>query len=100
MDELGMGERGMGGRGLEVDEAWRELRRRLADRVAGMMDAGGSPALTRVRHREALEECRAALGRCLAVLDWRRNWRPRIFAWPPGRWGGSPGGSMWTISWM
>ena len=36
MDELGMGERGMGGRGLEVDEAWRELRRRLADRVAGI----------------------------------------------------------------
>ncbi len=37
----------------------------VADRVAGMMDAGGSPALTRVRHREALDECRDALRRCL-----------------------------------
>ena len=31
-----MAERGMGERALEVDEAWRELRRRLADRVAGL----------------------------------------------------------------
>ena len=40
-----------------------------ADRVAGMMDVGGSPSLTRVRHREALEECRDALGRYLNGPD-------------------------------
>ena len=37
----------------------------VAKRVAGMMDAGGSPALTRARHREALQDCREALGRYL-----------------------------------
>ncbi len=41
----------------------------VADRVAGLMRAAASPApaLTRTRHREALEECRAALGRFLAA---------------------------------
>ena len=41
----------------------------VTDRVAGMMgaSASASPALTRARHREALEECRDALGRFLAV---------------------------------
>lgn len=42
-----------------------------AERVAGLMETSVSsaqaPALTRVRHREALEECRAALERFLAV---------------------------------
>ncbi len=41
----------------------------VTDRVAGMMGASASPAspvLTRARHREALEECRGALGRFLA----------------------------------
>jgi tRNA modification GTPase len=36
-----------------------------AERVGAMMDVGGSPALTRTRHREALEECRDALARYL-----------------------------------
>ncbi len=40
----------------------------VTDRVAGMMgaSASASPALTRARHREALEDCRDALGRFLA----------------------------------
>jgi len=37
----------------------------ITDRIAGMMDVGAFPALTRIRHREALEDCRSALGRCL-----------------------------------
>ena len=37
----------------------------ITDRVVGMMGVGASPALTRIRHREALEDCRSALGRCL-----------------------------------
>ncbi len=46
-----------------------ELLTAAADRVAGMMDVGASPALTRARHREALEECRDALGRYLNDPD-------------------------------
>jgi tRNA modification GTPase len=40
----------------------------ITERVAALMNASSSPApaLTRTRHREALEECRAALGRFLA----------------------------------
>ncbi len=40
----------------------------VTDRVAGMMGApaAASPVLTRARHREALEDCRGALGRFLA----------------------------------
>ena len=40
---------------------------RISERVGAMMDVGGSsaPALTRARHREALEQCRTALGRYL-----------------------------------
>ncbi|NQV83736.1 MAG: tRNA uridine-5-carboxymethylaminomethyl(34) synthesis GTPase MnmE [Rhodospirillales bacterium] len=38
----------------------------VAERVAGMMDLGDFPALTRARHREALEQCRDALGRYFA----------------------------------
>ena len=41
----------------------------IGARVAGMMDTGGSPALTRARHREALWECRDALGRYLNGPD-------------------------------
>jgi tRNA modification GTPase len=43
-----------------------ELLSVVTERVAGMMDTGGGVALTRTRHREALEQCRDALGRCLA----------------------------------
>ncbi len=41
----------------------------LTDRVSGLMETSASPApaLTRVRHREALEECRGALERVLAA---------------------------------
>ncbi|PPR72776.1 MAG: tRNA modification GTPase MnmE [Alphaproteobacteria bacterium MarineAlpha3_Bin2] len=41
----------------------------ITERVAALMNAAASPApaLTRTRHREALEECRAALGRFLAL---------------------------------
>ncbi len=41
----------------------------LTDRVGGLMEVSASPApaLTRVRHREALEECRGALERVLAA---------------------------------
>ena len=43
----------------------------LTDRVRGLMEVSASPAqapaLTRVRHREALEECRGALERVLAA---------------------------------
>jgi len=41
----------------------------MAERVAGLVETGASsaPALTRARHREALEECRAALERFLVV---------------------------------
>ena len=40
----------------------------VTERIAGMMGASAtaSPTLTRARHREALEECRDALGRFLA----------------------------------
>ena len=37
----------------------------LSQAVAERCFSGGSPALTRVRHREALEDCRAALARFL-----------------------------------
>ena len=41
----------------------------ITERVAALMNTAASPApaLTRTRHREALEECRAALGRFLAL---------------------------------
>ena len=42
----------------------------VTERVAGMMGVPASPAspvLTRARHREALEDCRGALGRFLAA---------------------------------
>ena len=41
----------------------------ITERVAVLMNTAASPApaLTRTRHREALEECRAALGRFLAA---------------------------------
>ena len=42
------------------------LLERLAEEIARRYSAGGAPALTRARHREALEECRAALGRAMA----------------------------------
>jgi len=39
------------------------LIKRLADAVATVCPAFGAPAMTRARHREAVEECVAALGR-------------------------------------
>ncbi|MGQ9366302.1 tRNA uridine-5-carboxymethylaminomethyl(34) synthesis GTPase MnmE [Azospirillum sp. ST 5-10] len=41
------------------------LERRLADEAAARLAGSGAPALTRARHRRALEECRAALLRSL-----------------------------------
>ena len=38
----------------------------LGERVEALIEVPASPALTRARHREALEECRQALGRFLA----------------------------------
>ena len=38
----------------------------LADEIAQRYPAGGAPALTRVRHRQAVEECRDALARAIA----------------------------------
>ncbi|MDA1021744.1 MAG: tRNA uridine-5-carboxymethylaminomethyl(34) synthesis GTPase MnmE [Proteobacteria bacterium] len=57
-----------------------ELLAAVRDRVAVMTgDAGGaSPALTRTRHREALEECRAALGRFLGAAE--RDKTPELVA--------------------
>ena len=38
----------------------------LADEIARRYPAGGAPALTRARHRQAVAECRAALARAIA----------------------------------
>ena len=38
----------------------------LADEIARRYPAGGAPALTRARHRQAVVECRAALARAIA----------------------------------
>ncbi len=38
----------------------------LADEIARRYPAGGAPALTRTRHRQAVAECRAALARAIA----------------------------------
>jgi tRNA modification GTPase len=37
----------------------------IIERVAGIMEVGSSPALTRIRHRNSLEDCSASLSRCL-----------------------------------
>ena len=42
------------------------LLERLADEIARRYPAGGAPALTRARHRQAVVECRAALARAIA----------------------------------
>ena len=39
----------------------------MTARLEGLMGTAASPALTRVRHREALEECLGALGRVVAA---------------------------------
>jgi tRNA modification GTPase len=39
----------------------------IIERVSGLMQVGSSPPLTRIRHRKSLEDCSAALGRCLEV---------------------------------
>ena len=39
----------------------------LADEIARRYPAGGAPALTRTRHRQAVVECRAALARAIAA---------------------------------
>jgi tRNA modification GTPase len=44
-----------------------ELLAALKERAAGMLASGDQPVLTRLRHREALEDCRLTLGRGLAV---------------------------------
>jgi len=43
-----------------------ELRAAIEAEAARRLDAGPAPALTRARHRAALEDCRAALARALA----------------------------------
>jgi len=43
------------------------LLREIEDRVAGDLAAGEAPALTRARHRQALEDCAAALARAEAA---------------------------------
>ena len=50
-------------RGLGLDA----LIGRITERVAALAGAAPAPALTRARHRAALEECRAALGRFIAA---------------------------------
>lgn len=45
----------------------RSLEERLASFAADRLAAGGAPALTRARHRSALEECQGALLRSLAA---------------------------------
>jgi tRNA modification GTPase len=37
----------------------------IIKRVSGIMEVGSSPALTRIRHRNALDDCLVALRRCL-----------------------------------
>jgi tRNA modification GTPase len=44
-----------------------ELLAVLKDRAAGMLASGDQPVLTRLRHRDALEDCRCCLDRGLAV---------------------------------
>ena len=39
----------------------------MTARLEGLMGTAAAPALTRVRHREALQDCLGALGRCLAA---------------------------------
>ncbi len=41
----------------------------ITERIAGMMDIGDQPALTRARHREVLRDCHNALGRYLDGPD-------------------------------
>jgi tRNA modification GTPase len=41
----------------------------LAQRVSGALQPGEAPALTRLRHRQALEECAAALARAEAMRE-------------------------------
>ncbi|MFQ5764490.1 MAG: tRNA uridine-5-carboxymethylaminomethyl(34) synthesis GTPase MnmE, partial [Rhodospirillales bacterium] len=43
------------------------LLKAMEEKLAGLMDVGAAPALTRARHREALMECVDALGRFLAA---------------------------------
>lgn len=43
------------------------LLRRLGTEVQGLLEIAGPPALTRARHRAALEQCVAALTRCQAA---------------------------------
>ena len=42
------------------------LLERLAEEIARRYPAGGAPALTRTRHRQAVMECRDALARAIA----------------------------------
>jgi tRNA modification GTPase len=46
-----------------------ELLARLERSAAALMEEGGPPPLTRVRHREALVEAQAALGRALVAPE-------------------------------
>ena len=65
--------------------------------VRDRIGLAGQPALTRARHREALEGCLEALRRSLEARC--RSWRRRTCGWRRGRWGGSPAGSMWRSCW-
>jgi len=47
-------------------------------RVRGMINVSATPALTRLRHRDALEECHAALGRFLGATE--RDKTPELAA--------------------
>ena len=51
--------------GIGVDE----LINVIIDRVAKIMDVGAAPAITRARHRVALEDCLSALSRSLEASD-------------------------------
>jgi tRNA modification GTPase len=46
-----------------------ELLARLEKSAAALMQEGGAPPLTRARHREALVECQASLGRALVAPE-------------------------------
>src|SRR5262245_41384557 len=46
-----------------------DLLARLQRSAAALMEEGGPPPLTRARHREALVEAHAALGRALAAPE-------------------------------
>lgn len=50
---------------VKTGEGVDDLLKALATAVAACCDVAGAPALTRARHREALEECRAGLRRYL-----------------------------------